>query len=232
MTEAEARGALRTFVAAGEIERWIAAQPWQPMEKGWAVPGSLHDGWRFWVEPVRRCPCHRVHRRGGAGGLGGPDQVAVTGASYGGGSPRGRGTSRPPKRRCISLRARTRRTARRLAQRFCPVSRGHPRCAPAEVLRHDPATPARRGDVSDCPWHEPRSRPETRSGRTPPWPSCPSCRRGGRRRSYEQHRPGPRRSEAWNGAAGAPWVPRPFPPGSLAARASGALGLSASAMAP
>jgi hypothetical protein len=56
VTEAEARGALRTFVAAGvaagEIERWIAAQPWQPMEKGWAVPGSLHDGWRFWVEPV------------------------------------------------------------------------------------------------------------------------------------------------------------------------------------
>ena len=45
MTEAEARAALRAFVAAGELERWIAAQRWEAIPGGWTVAGGL-QGWR------------------------------------------------------------------------------------------------------------------------------------------------------------------------------------------
>ncbi len=37
MTEAEARVALRAFVGNGDIERWIAEQPWQVVPGGWMV---------------------------------------------------------------------------------------------------------------------------------------------------------------------------------------------------
>jgi hypothetical protein len=51
MTEPEVRAALRAFVAVGEIEHWIAAQPWEPMSGGgWRVRGHFHS-WRFRVEP-------------------------------------------------------------------------------------------------------------------------------------------------------------------------------------
>jgi hypothetical protein len=51
MTEAEARAALRAFVAVGEIERWIAEQPWEPMSGGgWRVRGRFQS-WRFRVVP-------------------------------------------------------------------------------------------------------------------------------------------------------------------------------------
>jgi hypothetical protein len=52
MTEAQARAALRAFVAVGEIERWIAEQPWEPTPSGgWTVPGDLH-GLHFRLLPV------------------------------------------------------------------------------------------------------------------------------------------------------------------------------------
>ena len=51
MTEAEARAALRAFVAVGEIERWIAEQRWEAVPEGWRVRERL-QGWRFRVEPV------------------------------------------------------------------------------------------------------------------------------------------------------------------------------------
>ena len=52
MTEVEARIALRAFVAVGEIEHWIAEQPWEAAPGGgWTVPPDLH-GWRFRVQPV------------------------------------------------------------------------------------------------------------------------------------------------------------------------------------
>jgi hypothetical protein len=51
MTEAEARAALRAFVAVGEIEKWIAEQRWEPMAGGgWRVREHLRS-WRFRVEP-------------------------------------------------------------------------------------------------------------------------------------------------------------------------------------
>jgi hypothetical protein len=46
----ESRAALRAFVVVGEVEHWIAEQPWQPATWGWTVMGELH-GWRFRVEP-------------------------------------------------------------------------------------------------------------------------------------------------------------------------------------
>jgi hypothetical protein len=47
VTEAEARAALRASVAAGGLERWIAAQRWEAVPGGgWAVPGPF-GGWRF-----------------------------------------------------------------------------------------------------------------------------------------------------------------------------------------
>jgi hypothetical protein len=51
VTEAEARAALRAFEAVGEIERWIADQPWEAAPGGWRVRGQL-QAWRFRVEPV------------------------------------------------------------------------------------------------------------------------------------------------------------------------------------
>jgi len=35
--EAEARAALRAFVAVRELERWIAEQPWEAVPGGWRV---------------------------------------------------------------------------------------------------------------------------------------------------------------------------------------------------
>lgn len=46
LTEAQARAALRAFVGVGEIEPWIASQPWQAVPGGWTVTGDL-QGWRF-----------------------------------------------------------------------------------------------------------------------------------------------------------------------------------------
>ncbi len=51
MTEAEARAALRAFVAVGEIERWIAEQRWEAVPGGWRVRERF-DSWHFRVEPV------------------------------------------------------------------------------------------------------------------------------------------------------------------------------------
>jgi hypothetical protein len=51
MTEAEARAALRAFVAVGELERWIADQRWEAIPGGWRVRERFH-GWRFRVEPA------------------------------------------------------------------------------------------------------------------------------------------------------------------------------------
>jgi hypothetical protein len=42
---------LRAFVAVGEIEQWVAAQPWEAIPGGWRVRGQLH-AWRFQVLPV------------------------------------------------------------------------------------------------------------------------------------------------------------------------------------
>jgi hypothetical protein len=52
VTEPEARAVLRAFVAVGDLERWIAAQPWEAVRGGWQVRGQFHQ-WRFRVEPVR-----------------------------------------------------------------------------------------------------------------------------------------------------------------------------------
>jgi hypothetical protein len=52
MTEDEARVALRAFAAVGDIEQWLAEQPWEPApDGGWKMPADLH-GWRFRLEPV------------------------------------------------------------------------------------------------------------------------------------------------------------------------------------
>ena len=51
MTEAEARAALRAFVAVGDVERWIAEQPWEPIPGGWTVLEPF-QGWRFRLDPV------------------------------------------------------------------------------------------------------------------------------------------------------------------------------------
>ena len=51
MTEAEARAALRAFVAVGELERWIAEQRWEAVPSGWRVR-ERYQGWHFRVEPV------------------------------------------------------------------------------------------------------------------------------------------------------------------------------------
>ncbi len=40
MTEAEARVALRAFVAVGEIESWIAEQRWEAIPGGWRLAGA------------------------------------------------------------------------------------------------------------------------------------------------------------------------------------------------
>jgi hypothetical protein len=47
--EAEARAALRAFVGVGQVEPWIAGQPWKAESGGWSVLGELH-GLRFHLE--------------------------------------------------------------------------------------------------------------------------------------------------------------------------------------
>ncbi len=49
MTEAEARAALRAFVGAGDVEPWIAEQPWKAEVGGWSVLGEFR-GLRFHLE--------------------------------------------------------------------------------------------------------------------------------------------------------------------------------------
>ena len=51
MTEAEARAALRAFIAVGELERWIADQRWEAVPGGWRVRERF-QGWYFRVEPA------------------------------------------------------------------------------------------------------------------------------------------------------------------------------------
>ena len=51
MTEDEARAALAAFVAVGELEHWIAGQPWLAVPGGWVVPEPF-QGLRFRVELV------------------------------------------------------------------------------------------------------------------------------------------------------------------------------------
>ena len=51
MTEAEARAALRPFVAVGGLEAWIAVQRWEPIPGGWRVR-ERYQGWRFRLEPA------------------------------------------------------------------------------------------------------------------------------------------------------------------------------------
>jgi hypothetical protein len=52
VTEAEARAALRAFVAVGGLERWIAEQRWEAVPGGgWRVRERF-QGWRFRLEPV------------------------------------------------------------------------------------------------------------------------------------------------------------------------------------
>jgi hypothetical protein len=63
VTEAEARAALRTFVAVGEIERWLAEQRWEAVPGGWTVPGDLH-GWRFRLENTPAGVCVILSRDG------------------------------------------------------------------------------------------------------------------------------------------------------------------------
>jgi hypothetical protein len=52
MTEAEARAVLRAFHAVGDIEQWLAEQPWErlPGGGGWRVRGL--QSWRLLLEPV------------------------------------------------------------------------------------------------------------------------------------------------------------------------------------
>jgi hypothetical protein len=49
--EAEARAALRAFVAVGELEHWIADQRWEPIPGGWRVRERF-QGWHSRVEPA------------------------------------------------------------------------------------------------------------------------------------------------------------------------------------
>jgi hypothetical protein len=54
VTEAETRAALRAFDAIGDIEHWLAEQPWERLQGGggWRVRGQLYSRWRFRVLPV------------------------------------------------------------------------------------------------------------------------------------------------------------------------------------
>ena len=45
------RAALAAFVAVGDVEHWIAGQPWHAAPGGWVVPEPFR-GLRFRVEPV------------------------------------------------------------------------------------------------------------------------------------------------------------------------------------
>ena len=52
MTEAEARTALRGFVGVGQVEPWIAGQPWKAEAGGWSVLGQ-HHGLRYRLEVMQ-----------------------------------------------------------------------------------------------------------------------------------------------------------------------------------
>ena len=52
MTEAEARAALRAFVAVGDVAPWIAKQSWKAESGGWSVLGELR-GSRFHLEVMQ-----------------------------------------------------------------------------------------------------------------------------------------------------------------------------------
>jgi len=52
--------ALRAFVAAGEVERWIADQRWEPIPGGWRVRERL-QGWR-WPWRPRGWPARLLNR--------------------------------------------------------------------------------------------------------------------------------------------------------------------------
>ena len=52
MTEAEARAALRAFVAVGDVAPWIAEQPWKAEVGGWSVLGQQH-GLRYRLEVMQ-----------------------------------------------------------------------------------------------------------------------------------------------------------------------------------
>ena len=51
MTEAETRAALAAFDSVGDVERWIAEQPWHTAPGCCVVPEPLQR-WRFRVEPA------------------------------------------------------------------------------------------------------------------------------------------------------------------------------------
>ena len=74
MTEAEARAALRAFVAAGEIEPLIAEQRWEAVPGGWRVRERLHS-WYFRVEPVAGGVRVVMSARGGVNGTGNSEHV-------------------------------------------------------------------------------------------------------------------------------------------------------------
>jgi hypothetical protein len=59
--------ALRAFVAAGEVERWIADQRWEAIPGGWRVRERF-QGWRFRVEPAPGGVRVVMSARGGATG--------------------------------------------------------------------------------------------------------------------------------------------------------------------
>ena len=65
MTEAEARTALRAFVAVGGLERWIAEQRWEAIPGGWRVRERF-QGWHFRLEPVAGGLRVVMSARGGA----------------------------------------------------------------------------------------------------------------------------------------------------------------------
>ena len=66
MIGAEARAALRAFVAVGGLEAWIAAQRWEAIPDGWRMRERL-QGWRFRVEPAAgRSVCGWSRPRTGA----------------------------------------------------------------------------------------------------------------------------------------------------------------------
>ena len=44
MTEAEARAALRVFIAVGDVAPWIAKQPWKAESGGWSVGTAARLG--------------------------------------------------------------------------------------------------------------------------------------------------------------------------------------------
>lgn len=46
------RTALSAFVAVGELEVWIAGQPWREAPGGWAVPGERHPPQRSRTAPL------------------------------------------------------------------------------------------------------------------------------------------------------------------------------------